>query len=383
MFAPLTLLVRLETATTLVALMGAGAADPILETTEQRIRAVHPAATIERTGPDGLLAQLAGELDLVEDLDRVLSRPILLDERTFDPGLRLGAALGAGPAALLDATAALVAARAAGRRIGRADRRHDERQARNRAIARALPAAIASGALHLVYQARVSLTDARVSGAEALLRWTDPVLGAVAPSEFMPIAVAVGLLADIGDHALQAAALQRRAWLEVDLDVPLSVNIAPEQLLPPGGEPASRRFAAVLARQDLRIQDIELEIPARAFDDPVLLEEIARLHRAGFVIAIDDFGAHAAPLARLGGCPADVLKLDRSFLEHMDVGPRQARLIGAVVELAGKMKMRVVAEGVERESQAQLLRMTGVRTGQGYLWHRPSSADDLVARIGS
>ncbi|MYN26278.1 sensor domain-containing phosphodiesterase [Duganella levis] len=232
-------------------------------------------------------------------------------------------------------------------------------------------AALDSGdQLRLVYQPRVVAASGVCVGAEALLRWNHPQLGAVGPAEFIPIIERSGLAQATTAWVLEAALRQQQAWRAAGLALQVSVNVSAANLVEPE---FAAGVAAALARHQLPPSCLELELTESAImEQPVkahaTLMQIAAL---GVGLAIDDFGTGYSSLAYLQKMPANVVKIDQSFIFHLDRDPRQQALVTAMITLSQDLGHRVVAEGVETEAVLDFLRVAGCDEVQGYLFAAP------------
>jgi EAL domain-containing protein (putative c-di-GMP-specific phosphodiesterase class I)/GGDEF domain-containing protein len=232
-------------------------------------------------------------------------------------------------------------------------------------------AALDSGdQLRLVYQPRIDVASGQCVGAEALLRWNHPELGAIGPAEFIPIIERSELAQATTAWVLDAALRQQQAWRACGLVVQVSVNVSAANLL----EPAfAASVAAGLARCQLPADCLELEITESAImEQPVkahaTLTQIAAL---GVGLAIDDFGTGYSSLSYLQTMPADVVKIDQSFIRDLADDKRQQALVTAMITLSQDLGHRVVAEGVETEAVLAFLRRAGCDEVQGYLFAKP------------
>nr|WP_316642283.1 GGDEF domain-containing phosphodiesterase [uncultured Roseateles sp.] len=246
---------------------------------------------------------------------------------------------------------------------------------RGMAIEAELPQALSDGQLHLLYQPKLR-PDGSLLGFEALVRWISPALSAVSPVEFIPVAEACGLVGGITDWVVEAACAQMGRWrAEAGTAAPdrpyhVAVNLSAHDL--ERGD-LFDMLSAALARHGVTASQLELEVTESALTrQPALaLQQLQRLHEAGFTIAIDDFGTGYSSLAKLVDLPIDVLKIDRSFLRQLPGDLRRERVVRSVVSLAHSLHLRVVAEGVESGQQLVFLQALGVHGLQGYLFGRP------------
>ncbi|MGK5024203.1 sensor domain-containing phosphodiesterase [Janthinobacterium sp. RB2R34] len=232
--------------------------------------------------------------------------------------------------------------------------------------------------LRLVFQPRIDIASGLCVGAEALLRWNHPTLGPIGPAEFIPFIERSRLAQATTAWVLNAALNQQRAWRQAGLALQLSLNVSAINLLEP--ELASR-VAEALDERGLPRDCLELEItesaimaqPARA---NATLEALAA---SGVHLAIDDFGTGYSSLAYLQRMPADVVKIDQSFIRELESDPRQQGLVRAMISLSQDLGLRVVAEGVENEAVLAFLRQAGCDEAQGYWFARPLETEAFTA----
>ncbi len=232
-------------------------------------------------------------------------------------------------------------------------------------------AALESGdQLRLVYQPRIDVASGRTIGAEALLRWNHPQLGAIGPAEFIPIIERSDLAHATTAWVLDAALRQQQAWRQDGLTLQVSVNVSAANLVEPG---FAASVATSLARYQLPAACLELEITESAImAQPVKAHAtLAQIAALGVGLAIDDFGTGYSSLAYLQQMPADVVKIDQSFIRNLDSDLRQQALVTAMITLSQDLGHRVVAEGVETEAVLAFLRRSGCDEAQGYLFAAP------------
>ncbi|MGA2304037.1 MAG: EAL domain-containing protein [Acidimicrobiales bacterium] len=227
------------------------------------------------------------------------------------------------------------------------------------------------------YQPIVDVTSGRVAGVEALVRWNHPERGLVGPNEFIPIAESSGLIVPIGDwvlnrscHEVHALTLPRGETLR------LSVNVSPRQL-------SNQRFFVevqdALRNSAFEARLLTLEVTESLFVDDVAgrLGLLNKLRGTDVQIAIDDFGTGYSSLKLLGEMPVDVLKIDKSFIDHVVTSPESARLVRMILHLAKDLGVRTVAEGVEDQSQLEALQKMGCQLIQGYYFSKPLPVKEL------
>jgi diguanylate cyclase (GGDEF)-like protein/PAS domain S-box-containing protein len=226
----------------------------------------------------------------------------------------------------------------------------------------------------VVYQPKVEVRSGRITGFEALLRWSSPTLGEVRPVSFIPIAENTGLIVPIGAWALQTACADASAWRqELGVPVKVAVNLSIRQFYQKDLIPTVRR---ALCETGMDPAALELEITEstamnRAEAVDALLNEIRQL---GVELSIDDFGTGYSSLAYLKRFPVQRLKVDRAFVHDLGRDADSAAIIRSIVALGHGLKMRIVAEGVETNAQLALLRELGCDEYQGYLFSRPIEA---------
>jgi EAL domain-containing protein (putative c-di-GMP-specific phosphodiesterase class I) len=236
------------------------------------------------------------------------------------------------------------------------------------------------------YQPQVDATSLRLLGFEALVRWQHPVRGRVGPDEFIPLAEEIGLIGLLGDWVLRTACNTAAAWPTPRSGKPfqVAVNVSPVQLRERRALVAS--IANALATSGLAPERLEIEITESALIGDAL-ETLQGIKALGVSLSLDDFGTGYSSLSQLAHYPFDRLKIDRSFVRDLPTGDQahragapQARwMLQAIASLGAGLGMSTVAEGVETEAQADLVRQAGVTVIQGYLIARPTPEPDLAA----
>ncbi|RYY43672.1 MAG: EAL domain-containing protein [Sphingomonadales bacterium] len=225
----------------------------------------------------------------------------------------------------------------------------------------------------LFYQPQVDLADGRLIGAEALVRWQHPERGLLVPAEFLR-AVEEGLLAvELGQWVLETACAQAAHWRARGWRFRMGVNLFEAQFSSGG---LAEQVRAVLDRSGLPPAALELEITENIIlrHDETMRDALGALHAEGVAIAFDDFGTGFASLSMLKAYPLSRLKIDRSFVENIGTDPVDAVIVSAVAALGSGLGLDVIAEGIETQGQCDLLRASGCRSGQGYLFGRPMPA---------
>ncbi len=233
------------------------------------------------------------------------------------------------------------------------------------------------GELHLVYQPKVDLRGGACHGVEALLRWNHADEGLISPGEFIPIVESTSLARATTEWVLDAAMRQLAAWRAQGVALQVAVNVSAVNLEEPD---FCERVLDGLQRHGVDPGSLALELTESALmrKPKAAQDTLARLERAGVKIAIDDFGTGYSSLAYLQEMPADVVKIDQSFVRGIESDERTLSLVTAMIKLSHDLGHRVVGEGVETEGAAQLLRAAGCDEAQGYLYGRPMKADALA-----
>jgi diguanylate cyclase (GGDEF)-like protein len=225
----------------------------------------------------------------------------------------------------------------------------------------------------LHYQPIVELSDGRVTGVEALIRWNDPNGGIVPPGEFIPLAEELGLIEAIGDWVIDEVARQQRAWCDEGLDLEVSFNLSPRQLW---SKNLAERIIAKLSAARVDPRKVVVEITeSSAMAEPERTQQIlAELRAWGLGLAIDDFGTGYSSLSRLRHLPVDILKIDRAFVRDADRDVGLAGMVRAMIQLAQSLDLTPLAEGVESQGEYAFLRSQGCRLAQGFYFSRPLPA---------
>jgi diguanylate cyclase (GGDEF)-like protein/PAS domain S-box-containing protein len=245
-----------------------------------------------------------------------------------------------------------------------------------------LQLALAHDELHLHYQPQVSLSDGRISGVEALIRWRSPDLGLISPTDFIPLAEDVGLILPIGEWVMRTACAQNKAWQEAGLPpVRMAVNVSGRQIAT-GALPAMVRQALDESGLEAKYLEVELTESVMMRDTDSSLKQIAELRQMGVTVALDDFGTGYSSLSYLSRFALDKLKIDQGFVANITTEPRSAAIAKATIALARSLDMTVIAEGVESEGQLGYLRRAGCDEIQGFIFSRPVPPDELALLLG-
>ncbi|KAF1707652.1 putative bifunctional diguanylate cyclase/phosphodiesterase [Pseudoxanthomonas sacheonensis] len=377
--------------------LGHEAGDEVLVQFANRIR-----EAVERMGgDDSLLARFGGDefviliqngdvraaaTQLAEALVKELGQPLVVEGRQVFLGTSIGITLfpedASGATSLMkNGDIAMYQAKVAGKNCYRFySRAMDQAVERRVHMEQELRGAWERGELSLVYQPIYRLMDHRIVGAEALLRWQHPEMGAVAPSVFIDVAEQSGLIETIGPRVLRAACAAAAHWnAQGDSEEApfVAVNVSPRQLRS-GDLP--EEVASSLRDTGLPASRLHLELTETAVigDEAHASALLAKLHRTGVKVWLDDFGTGFSGLSHLRRVPVDGVKIDRSFIADMQRDPDDLALTTAIIAMAHSLGITVVAEGVEKEAQFDILRDRGCDLAQGYWLGHPMSAAEFA-----
>lgn len=233
----------------------------------------------------------------------------------------------------------------------------------------------------LYYQPIVDLTDGSIHKAEALIRWPHSSRGLISPAQFIPLAEQTGLIQEIGAWVTEEALVQVAALRRHRADFQMSVNLSPVQLRGRYGSAAD--LARRLVRTDLSGSALVLEITEGLLldGDEQIRQRLSDYRALGVQLAIDDFGTGYSSLSYLNKFELDYLKIDQSFVRALVISPKQFALCEAIVVMAHKLGLRVIAEGIETDEQRALLAGMGCDFGQGYLFAKPQPSGPFTASI--
>lgn len=242
--------------------------------------------------------------------------------------------------------------------------------------------ALAAGEIGPWFQPQVEFGNGKPVAVEALARWQRPDGRVIGARDFIPMIEREGLLDPLTDLMLEESCRWKRRWARHGLRLNVSVNVAPETLADPD---AADRFEQIVASHDVDPGEVVLELTESSVlaDVARTLSVLARLRLKGFGLSIDDFGTGYSSLSQLSQIPFTELKIDRGFVAGADALPRKRAVIEASLELARKLELAVVAEGVETVEEWQMLAELGCGMAQGYLIARPLPGDDLPDAIGA
>lgn len=374
--------------------LGRHSGDDLLRQLAQRLRTIllptdivahfdgdYFAVATRRTEEDGDVAHL---------LDNILrgtsAEPFLIGGNELRLATRAGIAAfpadGATVDALLsNAEAALKDAKRTGQRYMFYASQMNARVAEQMKLETELRRAVLEEQFVLYYQPRVDIATGRISGLEALIRWTHPERGLVPPNDFIPMLESTGLIVDVGQWALRRAAQDYRKWRDEGLNPPrIAVNVSQGQL-------RHKDFVAAVetalgAAGEYRDQmDIEITESMLMENIDNNIAKLRAVQAMGVQIAMDDFGTGYSSLSYLARLPINSLKIDRSFVSEMNQGPEQMAIVSTVISLGRALNLKVVAEGVETEEQKNLLRVLKCDEIQGYLFSPPLPVEKIEAML--
>lgn len=238
--------------------------------------------------------------------------------------------------------------------------------------------AIAHREFEVHYQPILALSTQQIVGFEALVRWRRPGQGLVSPGVFIPVAEETGLIVPIDWWIMDEACLQMRFWQQQFPSAPpltISINISSKHFAQPSLVDQVRQ---VLEKTGLPPQSLKLEITETALiENPELANAIlTKLKQLGVMLCIDDFGTGYSSLSYLHRFPLDILKIDRSFINSIQENKEKLKIVKVIITLARTLDMPIVAEGIETEQQAEILRKLGCEYAQGFLFHKPVESRD-------
>ena len=240
--------------------------------------------------------------------------------------------------------------------------------------------ALQDDVLQLHFQPKFRLSDNRICGVEALLRWCDAEYGDISPNRFIEIAEDSGLIIDMGAWVTRKACRQLRSWLDRGMTVPIAINVSGKELL--HADPA-RLIEIEAAAAGIPPSLIEVEITETLLvkDSATVRGALDRLRALGCRIALDDFGTGYSSLAYITRFPPDRIKIDKAFVNNVDRSAQDAAVAGAILSLGRSLGVTVTAEGIERAGQLEWLRARGCDEIQGFLLSKPLCAQDLEQRF--
>jgi len=369
--------------------LGHRVGDELLVVVAHRLaEGVRDCDTVARLGGDEF-AVLVEDLDaascrrMLERVQEELRRPVQLDGHELTVHASLGVAradaVTDASSLLANADLAMYAAKAAGKdTLLEYAAVMGEDALRRLQIKTELQQALRAGEIRAYFQPTVTLATGELSGFEALARWEHPRRGMIAPVEFIPLAEQTGQIVAIGRHMLAEACRSLAGWHRAHPEyahLTVAVNLSARELQEAD---LVQVVAAQLREHGLAPDRLTLEVTeSLLMADPVHAKrQLAALRSIGVQVAIDDFGTGYSSLSYLEELPADIVKIDKSFVDRLSAGQPNV-LVETITQLGAALDLRTVAEGIEHDSQSEILRELGCDIGQGYLYSRPVSPDEV------
>ena len=376
--------------------LGHGVGDELLRSVAARLRRrLRKEDTAARLGGDEfvlLIPELANDINIASGKVRRLANEVLKEFRqpftVSGHELHVSASIGVAIFPIADekpedllkkADVAMYSAKAGGRGAMQLFLPSMQQAADRRlTIERGLRRALSNGELELYYQPQF-VSDERLFGAEALMRWNHPGEGLVPPSQFIQIAEETGLIIPMGDWALRQAC-QDLVLIEEDSDIRFSVNISPRQFREPN---FVERVKTILNETGASAERLCFEITEGTVIDNIdqAVERMEQLKSLGLSFSVDDFGTGHSSLAYLKRLPLDVIKIDQSFVRDIHSDPNDAIIVQTIIAMSHHMGLDVIAEGVETPQAREFLLSKGCDKYQGYLFGRPEPFDSLRQRL--
>jgi diguanylate cyclase (GGDEF)-like protein len=390
---PVVLFVDLDDFKTVNDSLGHSAGDQLLISVAERVRSsLRPGDLVARLGGDefAVLLERSDRQDaegVATRLVEALRTPFVLEGREMRVHASIGIAYAEGNDAeelLRNADVAMYSAKTNGKggyawydpdMHVRARHRHE--------LATTLEGAVERGEIIAHYQPIVALETGRVIGIEALARWQHPTQGLVLPETFIPLAEEGGYMPPIGRTVLRLACEQLQSWRSrhrFHNELMISVNLSQSELRNPR---LADDVAAIISRTGLPADRLVLEVTESGamHDPPATIETMGRLRRLGVRLALDDFGTGYSSLSHLRDFPIDMLKIAKHFVERIDRDSADGTFVDAMLRLGTALGLEVVAEGIERQEQADALRALGCSLGQGHYYAPPADPVDVGSRL--
>ncbi len=401
------LLLDLDRFSSLNERLGVATGDHLLIAAARRLETCLRAGdTVARIGRDHLIARLGGDefIILIEGLNEVgearivaerllmeISAPFELDSREVFVSASIGIALSvtgydSPEAALRDADIAMYRAKSLGKaRCEVFDTAMLESACSRLELEADLQGALGRQEFLILYQPIMNLASNRIAGFEALVRWNHPVRGTVSPMEFIPVAERIGLIVPLGRWVLKEACGQLKAWQEklgIQKELWVSVNFSGLQF---AQRSLAEEVGQMLTGLQLEPHCLVIEVTeSMMMENPQAVSSLLmQLRVMGIQIALDDFGTGHSSLGYLRHFPADLLKVDHSFVRSLASSQDDLEIIRAIRNLAKQLGLRTVAEGIENSDQLDLVRSLNFEFGQGYLFSRPVNAESAEELLRS
>ncbi|HEX5539385.1 MAG TPA: EAL domain-containing protein, partial [Methylophilaceae bacterium] len=370
--------------------LGHAFGDNLLRQVAERLRVcVREEDSVARLGGDEFSIIIAGLQEastlerIAQDILRELGLPFRLQDDVVYPTVSIGLTVYPDDADNIDdllknADQAMYEAKRQGRNRYTYFTPAMQQAALNRMqLTRELRNALADGQFRVVYQPVVELATGAVAKAEALIRWQHPQRGMISPADFIPVAEATGLIANIGEWVFRQAAQQLGRWRQGRPDFQISINKSPMQFTSDSQQ--HRGWLAYLQALGLPGDSLIIEITEGLLLDAsaAVTRILSDCRKAGMQVALDDFGTGYSSLSYLKKFDIDYLKIDKSFVANLAAGSDDLALCEAIIEMAHKLGIKVIAEGVETQAQRDLLVGAGCDFGQGYLFSKPLPPEEF------
>lgn len=368
----------------------------LIEAAQRLLSCVRESDTVARFGGDEFVLILSALAD-PDNVERIcecilakLSAPFQLGDDLAYVSASIGITLYPSDATeiealLRNADQAMYAAKNAGRNRYSYYTQALQLVAQNRmSLSNDLHSALAENQFWLAYQPIVELETGSIRKAEALIRWQHPIRGLVSPSEFIPIAEQSGLINQIGNWVFRQAALQAKSWNQIyGKNIQISINKSPVQFRSENG--SQEMWFEYLRELGLSESSIVVEITEGMLmdADDMIVNKLLLFRDNGIQVSLDDFGTGYSSLSYLKKFDIDYIKIDQSFVRHLEPNSSDLALCEAMIVMAHKLGIKVIAEGVETAEQRDLLIAAGCDYGQGYLFARPLPAAELETLLWS
>jgi len=372
--------------------LGRKAGDIVMTLLASRLKGLYGPSGVGRSGTDQfalILGEVKGRSQAARKVGEALQQCFSEPFRVAEAELRLSAKAGIAlyPSDGNNAELLLQNAEAALRRAKKLGESHvvyaaslTEQSVEQLTLENKLRQALEKDEFLLYYQPKVDLETRRIVGVEGLLRWQSPELGLVLPTKFIPLMEQTGLILKVGPWALRQAAADHRKWVEQRLRAPrIAVNVSPHQL-------RQRAFVSSIKQaiiEGIAPAGIDLEITESLIMEDVQgnIQKLKDVCGLGVRIAIDDFGTGYSSLGYLAKLPVQSLKIDRSFIVTMLEDVDTMTLVSTIISLAHALRLKVVAEGVEEEEQAKMLKLLRCDEMQGYLFSKPLPFEQITEML--
>lgn len=364
--------------------------DALVKAAERLSSVIRGSDTVARLGGDEfavILADIAGHADAVQVAGKIINSlraPFIAKGHTLHVSASVGVAMypehgSEGDQLLRHADLAMYQAKqTGGGKTCLYSKALSDRAEETQALDTDLREALQRDELILYYQPQTVIGAGAICGVEALVRWQHPHFGILPPDHFIPLAEQRGFIGEITRKVLDMALHQLREWDDQGIHIPrMAINVSPSEIRANFAE----MIEAAILRHGLPAHRLELEITESTLssDGVETMQLLNRLRTMGVCIAIDDFGVGYSSLSQLHRLPIDCLKIDRSFIQELETSPFDVSIVDAVITMADAMRVRTVAEGVEKIDQLRILEKMGCQCAQGYLLCKPMPAREAAA----